>query len=216
MKGIRFKNLPSLINDMKVKSYVIDSFPFTYNNVSTIVILKTFKQTERKPHKYAFAKLEFINRNNVTDSIRAYCDYFEVHFDNAEMFYRFFNIAFGDGSRELFIAFAEFFANAIPNHKVINKVDQVERRLLGGRSEGNNPNAVYLFDVRRNGLKENSERKKRTIENSNKTETLRKYIYDKYKDDDHLSFCYSDSPERELEDDEIIKRFASNSQTINI
>jgi hypothetical protein len=211
MNRIRLENLPNLLNDMKNKSYVIDSFPFTYNTISTIVIIKTYYKTERKPHKYAYAKLEFINSKNITDSITAYCDFFEVHFNNAEMFYRFFNISHGIGSRAVFIAFAECFAKAIPNQKVIDKVDPIERRLLGGRSEGNNPNAVYLFEVRRNGLKENGERKKRTIENSNKTETLRKYIYDKYKDDDHLSFCYSDSPERELEDDEIIKRFASNS-----
>lgn len=196
---------------MRNKNYVIDSFPFSFNEVSTIVILKTYQESERKPNEYARAKLEFIKRNNVVESINGYCDFYEVHFESAGQFYNFFNIAQGNGNRELFVAFAECFANAIPIQKVIEKTDCIERTLLGGRSEGNNPNTIYLFDLRRNGYKEEGERKCRSIENSNKAETLRPYIYNLYKDDIHISFYFKDTMNDELSDNEIISKFANRT-----
>lgn len=56
-----------------------------------------------------------------------------------------------DIGRNLFYDFSIYFARFIPAEKIVRKNDELERRLLGGRSEGNNPNAIYCFDVRRNG-----------------------------------------------------------------
>ena len=55
-----------------------------------------------------------------------------------------------------------------------------ERLLIGRRTEGNNPNAIYCFDVRRNGKKEDGRLMEEVFENSNKAEILRPDLYKRY------------------------------------
>lgn len=52
----------------------------------------------------------------------------------------------------MFEDFSAIFSRYIPSEKVIVKSSE-ERLLIGRRTEGNNPNAIYCFDVRRNGKK---------------------------------------------------------------
>ena len=82
MANIRFKNLPSLLNDMEKKKWIIDSFFFQYKDEKYIVILKLYKDHKRKPSKYAKAEVEFIRRTNENESITGYIDFYEVHFYN--------------------------------------------------------------------------------------------------------------------------------------
>ena len=64
-KEIRFKNLPLLLKDMEIKKWVIDSFFFPYKNKNYIVILKLYRENEKRPSKYAKATVEFIKQENV-------------------------------------------------------------------------------------------------------------------------------------------------------
>ena len=57
MTNIRFNNLPKLLNSMRTKGWVIDSFLFNYNNRQYIVILTTYSEAERKPNEFAKVKL---------------------------------------------------------------------------------------------------------------------------------------------------------------
>lgn len=210
LKKLRFENLRLLLNDMERTEWLIDSFPYSYNNVDTIVILKRYKDGERKPSEYAKAKLEFIKRENINDSIKAYMDFFEVHFESLPLFADFFNINIQNikSWRDLFLDFSIYFAPFIPNKKIVHKRDDLERRLLGGRAEGNNPNAIYCYDVRRNGTKANGKPNHRSIENSNKAMVLRPKLYELYKDDPNLSFFFSENEEDELSDEEIMINIA--------
>lgn len=205
---LRYKNLKLLLKDMEEKGWLIDSFPFQYNEVNTVVILKRYKDGERKPNKYAKAKLEFIQRENIHNSINAYIDFYEVHFESVSQFVNFFHIENKNAGRNLFLDFSVHFAPFIPKEKVIDKDDSLEQKLLGGRSEGNNPNAVYCFDVRRNGTKADGEPNERSIENSNKAAVLRPELYKLYKDDLNLSFFFSENEGDELSDEIIMSNVA--------
>lgn len=209
---LRYENLRLLLKDMEEKGWIIDSFPFQYNKVNAIVILKRYKYGERKPNKYAKAKLEFIQRENIHNSISAYIDFFEVHFESVSQFVEFFNIENRNFGRHLFFEFSIYFARFIPREKIVCKNDILERRLLGGRAEGNNPNAVYCFDVRRNGTKENGEPNERSIENSNKAAALRPELYKLYKDELNLSFFFSENEMDELSDEIIASNVAKRQQ----
>lgn len=206
---LRYENLRLLLKDMEQKGWLIDSFLFQYNRVNTVVILKRYKDGERKPSKYAKAKIEFIQRENVNNSINAYIDFYEVHFESANRFIKFFNIENRNVGRDLFFDFSLYFAQFIPKEKIVRKNDRLERRLLGGRSEGNNPNAIYCFDVRRNGTKQNGEPNERSIENSNKAAVLRPELYEIYKDDLNLSFFFSEDEIDELSDEIIVSNVAN-------
>ena len=206
---VRFQNLPELLNDMNRLGWIIDSFPFEYNGKQTVVILTLYTLRERKPSAYAQVKLEFISQDDANHSIKAYADFYEVHFNSVREFFDFFDINRLDGNRfrEIFINFSECFARVIPMQKVINK-PPLERELIGRRAEGNNPNAIYCFDVRRNGRRSDGTPNSRSIENSNKAEILRPELYHKYRHDLNLSFFFSDNPNEERTDEEIINLVA--------
>lgn len=204
---IRFKNLPLLLRDMKIKEWIIDSFPFKYKEENYIVILIIYKDNQRKPSKYAMAKVEFIKRNNVNNSINGFIDFFKVYFNSSAEFCDFFDVERGNAKRELFEDFSEIFSTYIPREKVINKSD-IEKILIGRRSEGNNPNAIYCYDVRRSGRKEDGSPKRRSIENSNKAQSLRPELYERYCSDTNLSFFFSENKDEEKTDKEIINNFA--------
>ena len=206
---VRFQNLPELLNDMNRLGWIIDSFPFEYNGKQTIVILTLYTLNERKPSEYAKVKLEFISQDDANHSIKAYADFYEVHFNSVREFFDFFDINRLDGNRfrEIFINFSECFARVIPMQKVINK-PLLERELIGRRAEGNNPNAIYCFDVRRNGRRSDGTPNSRSIENSNKAEMLRPELYHRYRHDPNLSFFFSDNPNEERTDEEIINLVA--------
>lgn len=166
-KEIRFKNLPLLLKDMEIKKWVIDSFFFPYKNKNYIVILKLYRENEKRPSKYAKATVEFIKQENVNVSIKGYIDFYNVHFDSAYEFCEFFGVEKGNANRDLFEDFSAIFSRYIPSEKVIVKSSE-ERLLIGRRIEGNNPNVIYCFDVRRNGKKED--------ERMGEVDTALKYI----------------------------------------
>ncbi len=206
-KEIRFKNLPLLLKDMEIKKWVIDSFFFPYKNKNYIVILRLYKKKKKRPSKYAKATVEFIKQENVNVSIKGYIDFYNVHFDSAYEFCEFFGVEKGNANRDLFEDFSAIFSRYIPSEKVIVKSSE-ERLLIGRRTEGNNPNAIYCFDVRRNGKKEDGTPNGRSVENSNKAEILRPDLYKRYFSDTNLSFFFSDDPTEERTDREIIESFA--------
>ncbi|MDO5106138.1 DUF6037 family protein [Capnocytophaga sp.] len=209
MAEVLFKNLPYLLNDMKKKKWIIDSFFFSYNNVETIVVLRTFQDGEKKPNDYAKASVEFIRANDIGVSIGAYIDFFRVYFDTPEDFFTFFNINRNGSYKDLFFAFAKCFANFIPQEKVIDKKTPTEKTLLGSRCEKNNRNAIYCYDIRRNGVREDGTNNKRSIENSNKAQILRPILYEKFSVDLNLSFFFSENKEDELTDEAIAMKIAN-------
>ncbi|MDU1583706.1 MAG: DUF6037 family protein, partial [Peptoniphilus harei] len=147
---IRFESLPKLFKSMKQKDWIIDSFLFRYKKEDYAVILKTYNKKERKPNNFAVAKLEFIKTSDASNSIHAYCDFYEVSFDSVAEFADFFNIEIKNANRNLFLDFSKIFSKYIPDKKVDNK-SELLCKLQGSRCEGNDPDSIYCYDVRRNG-----------------------------------------------------------------
>ena len=203
---VRFENLRKLLKSMEENEWIIDSFLFKYKGENYVVILKVYSEKERKPSDYAKVKLEFIRGNNVKESIHAYADFWEVYFYSRAEFAKFFNINRSDANRDLFIDFSTIFAKFIPVKKIEEKSDLI-RILQGSRCEGNNPNAIFCYAVKRNGST-NGHKNTRTIENSNKARTLRSFLYYKYREDQNLSFYFSPNPSDEKSDEEIICQVA--------
>lgn len=137
-----------------------------------------------------------------------YVDFYEVRFNNLKDFCKFFDVERSFANRDLFVSFSEIFAKYIPREKTIKK-SGVENKLMARRLDGNNPNAVYCFDVRRNGRRENGMPNVRSIDNSNKAKLLRESLYNKYGKDTNLSFFFSDDPKDEKDDEEIMRIFAN-------
>lgn len=208
MNKLLFENLPLLLKDMEYKKWHIDSFIFRYKEQEYYVILILYRDNEKKPSEYAKAKVEFIKKNNIHMSIIGYIDFYNVHFHSVTDFCKFFHVQIGSANRDLFKDFSKCFAGFIPVEKKLEK-SNIERRLMGSRAEGNNPMAIYCYDVRRNGRRENGILNQRSIENSNKAQVLRPELYEHYCEDMNLSFFFSDKAEDEKSDEDIIRIFAS-------
>ena len=196
-----------MLSSTEEKEWVIDSFLFEYKKEDYVVILKLYDDTERKPSEYAKVKLGFIRANNIKESIQAYADFYEIHFNSSDEFANFFNINRGNANRNLFVDFSEIFSKFIPDKKYEEKQGLIQR-LQGSRCEGNNPNAIYCYDVRRNG-ETDGRKNTRSKANSNKAYTLRRSLYEKYKEDKNLIFFFSDKLEDVRTDEEIIKQVAA-------
>lgn len=206
--NVRFTNLVSLKKDMLRKGWIVDSFPFSYNGVNTIVVLTLYKDGERKPTENTVAKVCFVLKNDANVDLNATTDLWNVSFNSVSEFCDFWHIQNRNQGRPLFDDFSVHFAKFIPREKVEVKKDEVERRILGGRTEGNNPSAVYCFDIRRNGSRADGKTNVRSIENSNKAEVLRPALYARYRDDLNLSFFFSSDPTDEKTDEEILSQVA--------
>ena len=104
-----------MLSNTEEKEWVIDSFLFEYKKEDYVVILKLYNDTERKPSEYAKVKLGFIRANNIKESIQAYADFYEIHFNSSNEFANFFNINRGNANRNLFVDFSEIFSKFIPD-----------------------------------------------------------------------------------------------------
>ena len=65
---------------------------------------------------------------------------------------------------------------------------------------------IYCRNVKRN-----PEGQKRSKFNADKAKLLRKSLFEHFKDDKSVSFCFSIDPEKENDDAEILKKFAINN-----
>lgn len=203
--SIRFNNLKDLLNDMRSKNRIIEAFPFNYNQRQYAVILTRYKPDEPRPN-YAQTKLEFFNLDS-ENSIFAYADFYEVHFKNATDFIIFFKINVQTSAttiREIFQSFSNLFADFIPT-QTKKDLDIVYKRIVATRLEPNSPNAIYCYEVRRNGKDKAGKPNRRSVENSEKAKILRPKLYEKFKADSNYSFFFSDNPSNEKTDAEIIR-----------
>lgn len=208
MAEIRFKNLPKLLNDIRKKGWRIDSFLFEYNGIKTIVILTLYENNEKKPSKYAVAKIEFVMRNDTTKSISGHIDFYKVKFNMPSEFFQFFDVTETGKRRDFFIDFFEYFSKKIPDKKIVQKSDDIERVVLARKIDPNDPDAIFCNDVRRNGKFSDGTPHRRSSENSNKAELLREKLYLRYKEDLNYSFYFSTKSEDERTDEEIMMALA--------
>ena len=70
-------------------------------------------------------------------------------------------------------------------------------------SDGENPNKIYCYKVKRNPKKLDGTLGRRSPYNDNKTRILRPILYERLRNETNLSFCYSENPD-EGKSDEII------------
>ncbi|MBE6351589.1 MAG: hypothetical protein E7060_01445 [Treponema bryantii] len=205
--NIRFHTLPSLLSDMEKKNWVIDAFQFTYNTIPCYCLFTLYDTNEKKPSDNAKLKLDFIHKNNTDECIKAYADFQEVKFKSVSEFCNFFNIKGNGNYRDLFINFADFFSTVLPKEITKNK-PRTEEILIARRLEPDNPNAIYCFDIRRNGHDENGNNNVRSVRNSQKAEMFCSDLYERFKSDTNLSFFFSENPSDEVKLEEILRRFS--------
>lgn len=202
--------LKLLKDDMKKNEWVISSFAFDYNKLNYIVLVCLFVDLKEKINKYASVKLVFFKYKDdeIIDNLSCEANSKKIFIDIRTL-RQFFNIEYDSTKKTLAIInyFTSLLGQAIPE-QVIENVPQLQKRVILGYlsiCDSEDPNKIYCIGVKRNGKGMRSEY------NSNKTRILRKDLFEHFKSDKRISFCYSLDEEKENSDSIIIKNFMNNN-----
>ncbi len=118
----------------------------------------------------------------------------------------YFGIEWAENLGSILRQFNEHFAQFIPDKVDLSKSNLFKTAMNKSLSESDSedPNKIYCYCVRRN-----PDNGTRSIFNDNKSRLLRPKLYEKFKGDNTVSFCYSPNSEREKSDTEIIRNFTN-------
>jgi hypothetical protein len=197
-------NLKLLNDDMKNKGWIITSFTFRYKTVNYIVLVKRFLSEEKKGNKYSLVKLEFMKENNLEDSLLVEANSKQIFVD-AKIFREYFGIAYVPNLGDIFKQFYGIFGKSIPSIIKIVNTDFEKAAMVKSLSisDSEDPTKIYCTNVRRN-----PEGQKRSVFNSDKTKILRPRLYEYFKDEESISFCYSNDECKNNDDATILKNFS--------
>ena len=197
-------NLKLLNDDMKNKGWIITSFTFRYKTVNYIVLVKRFLSEEKKGNKYSLVKLEFMKENNLEDSLLVEANSKQIFVD-AKIFREYFGIAYVPNLGDIFKQFYGIFGKSIPSIIKIVNTDFEKAAMVKSLSisDSEDPTKIYCTNVRRN-----PEGQKRSVFKSDKTKILRPRLYEYFKDEESISFCYSNDECKNNDDATILKNFS--------
>ena len=197
-------NLKLLNDDMKNKGWIITSFTFRYKTVNYIVLVKRFLSEEKRENKYSLVKLEFMKENDLVDSLLVEANSKQIFVD-AKIFRKYFGIAYVPNLGDIFKQFYGIFGKSIPSNIKIVNTDFEKTAMVKSLSisDSEDPTKIYCTNVRRN-----PEGQKRSVFNSDKTKILRPRLYEYFKDEESISFCYSNDECKNNDDATILKNFS--------
>lgn len=197
-------NLKLLNDDMKNKGWIITSFTFRYKTINYIVLVKRFLSEEKRENKYSLVKLEFMKENDLVDSLLVEANSKQIFVD-AKIFRKYFGIAYVPNLGDIFKQFYGIFGKSIPSTIKIVNTDFEKTAMVKSLSisDSEDPTKIYCTNVRRN-----PEGQKRSVFNSDKTKILRPRLYEYFKDEESISFCYSNDECKNNDDATILKNFS--------
>ena len=198
------ENLKSLKEDMKNKGWTICSFIFKYKNKNYIVLVKRFVGSVKRISEYALVKLEFIKENDLTDLLEVEANSSKLIID-AKTLREYFGIEYSNNLGDIINQFSNQLGDSIPTNIKMNISDIEKQAMVRSLSisDSEDPEKIYCIMVRRN-----PEGKQRSEFNSDKTKLCREELFEYFKDDESISFCYSKEPEKENDDATILKNFS--------
>lgn len=194
-----------LRDNLRKSGWCITAFPFRYNNINYTVLFEDLDKTLER-NKYYIARLTFIDDNeNRRLDVLANTYNFNIHITELRSF---FKVQYAENLGDFLQQFYTNFNRYIP--KQFNKPSKQQQiHIVERLNRNDNDNAMYCYKVMRNGIIKDKQRH-RSIFNDNKTRLLRPTLYQDFKNDDTISFCYSINPDDERTDTEIIERFSKN------
>jgi len=207
-------NLKALRNELREKGYHITAFNFAYNGYEYIVLVENADNIACKSH-YTIVILTFIDKydENRTLTVEANSSKLEISFTQLV---NYFHIAtYHNGMRDIFVDFYSYFGTQIPNTITPIKDPQIKQNIVKRiNKRDSSSSGTNCFKVHRNGIK-NDKQMKRSIFNSEKARILRPSLFEKLKNDDTISFDFSET-KPDLPDPIILKNFADVEATRHV
>lgn len=145
-----------------------------------------------------------MKENNLEDSLLVEANSNQIFVD-AKIFREYFGIAYVPNLGDIFKQFYGIFGKSIPSIIKIVNTDFEKAAMVKSLSisDSEDPTKIYCTNVRRN-----PEGQKRSVFNSDKTKILRPRLYEYFKDEESISFCYSNDECKNNDDPTILKNFS--------
>lgn len=181
-------------------------FDFVYKDLGYYVTVTDYGDGPR-PSKYAFVGLCFMRKGDIADSLLTGANRGGL-MAGAREIREFFHIEYSQNLGDILEQFSEYLGEFIPVSIPEVREDQkkaIVRQL--GISDNEDPDKIYCTHMRRNGKNDDGSLRRRSSFNSQKSQLLRPELYDRFKDDTNISFCYSLDPDKEKTDEQIIAHF---------
>lgn len=198
-------SLKELRNDMKNNDWTICSFIFKYKGVEYIVLVKRFVGTEKKINSYALVKLHFMKSNDLSDDMQAEANSRGLIIET-QMLREYFGIEYANNLGDILKQFTERLGNVIPKN-VPECISDIERTAMVrslSRSDSENPNKIYC-----NKVKRNPDGGRRSKFNADKTKLLRASLFEYFRNEPNVSFCYYADSAMENDDATILRNFSN-------
>nr|WP_296007063.1 DUF6037 family protein [uncultured Veillonella sp.] len=194
----KFKQLKE---DMEKKEWTI-----TYKSIKYVVLVRRFIDNVKKRDPYALVKLDFFKANDLSCTLSAEANSNRILID-ARTLREYFGIEYsenlGDILEQFYTRFGEFIPDSVPLQFSELEISLMIKSL--SKSDSEDPNKIYCYKVRRN-----PKGQMRTLFNADKTKLRRESLFNYFKDDKSISFCYSIDKNDENDDATILYNFSSN------
>ena len=199
----KMENLIALIVDMQKKGWNIHAFFYEYNKVRTVVLVKSTNCfVSDNKFDNTICKLTFFDRDNDAHSLETEANErsFSVSVTDIR---RFFNIKSVKNVNDFLDSFYEHFNRRVPL-KVDKLVDEELQICINNTyiSKAENP-YTNCFAVKRNG-----NNGQRSPFNEDKAKRYCPDIYEHFKSDTNISFCFHEGKPSSLK--EILERLANS------
>lgn len=201
-------NIGLLRKDLIANGWHMTAFPFNYKHVSYDVLFENNDNLNERVNKYASVTLHFIDTRDINRAYTVEANQIKMFHKDISEFRAFFGVSYVPNLGDILQQFYDLFVNNVPskvpaqlNIRQNNLIDQY----LASRG-GHNPNAIYCYDARRLGMR-NGKQMFRSIFIDNLTLRRKPILYKYFKDEKTVTFYYSDNPNDELDDTEIISKF---------
>ena len=197
-------NLKELKNDMINKDWTICSFIFKYKETEYIVLVKRFLETEKRKNQYALVKLHFMKSDNLGDNMQVEANSNGLIIETQKL-REYFGIEYADNLGNILKQFTEHLGNAIPK-TIPTGISDIERTAMVhslSKSDSEDPNKIYC-----NKVKRNPNGGQRSEFNADKTKLLRASLFEYFRNDSSISFCFYADPKMENDDTTILRNFS--------
>lgn len=197
-------NLKELKNDMINKDWTICSFIFKYKETEYIVLVKRFVGTEKRKNQYSLVKLHFMKSDNLGDDMQVEANSNGLIIETQKL-REYFGIEYADNLGNILKQFTERLGNAIPK-TIPAGISDIERTAMVhslSKSDSEDPNKIYC-----NKVKRNPNGGQRSEFNADKTKLLRASLFEYFRNDSSISFCFYADPKMENDDTTILRNFS--------
>ncbi len=197
-------NLIHLKQDMVEKKWTICSFLFNYKSIEYIVLVKRFVGTEERKNNYALVKLHFMKSFDLNDELYIEANSKKLIID-AKSLRIYFGIEYSDNLGSIIHKFTNSLGRVIPM-TIPDRILDIEKVAMVkslSKSDSEDPNKIYCTHVKRN-----VEGRTRSEFNADKTKLLRENLFEMFRYDESISFCYSNDNTKEKDDLEVMRKIS--------